>query len=135
MANPDLRSLAQFVSVFDDPHFSPGHMTVGRTQPDGSMSLPYATRSDDVAAFVACAYDNGWVLPDFDWPTWSATDEARALREDRDVLARASADQLAQLLTVAIREDRFSEGSLLLDFERGLIQAIVRRAAQLLHGG
>ena len=84
---------------------------------------------------MQAAYDGEWVLRDFSWPEWKDTEEAIALYRDPDVLAQATRRQLAQLLTVFIRQDRFVEGGLLGDFRSGHILAIVRRAAKLLEAG
>jgi hypothetical protein len=54
------------------------------------------------------------------------------LRDDPAVLASATEHELAQLLTVVIRQDRFCEGSLASALENGLILGILQRADQLL---
>jgi hypothetical protein len=41
-------------------------------------------------------------------------------------------DQLAKVLTVLIRQDRFDEGALQSAFDMGLLTAIIRRAEALL---
>ena len=84
-----------------------------------------------VEEFFHMAYREGWVLPGFDWPNWAQTPEAIRLRDDPAALAVATAEQLAQLLTVCIRQDRFVDGALVGAFNDGLILAIVRRAAVL----
>ena len=71
----------------------------------------------------------------FAWPDWAGTPEAIALRTGTaTALARATPDQLAKLLTMLIREDRFNEGALAESFETGLVAAIVRRAGATLAG-
>ena len=72
----------------------------------------------------------GWVL-NFAWPAWKQTDEAISLRDDAAALAAATPEQLARLLTVLIRQDRFVEGALGSAYESGLLTSIVRRAAEL----
>ncbi len=67
-----------------------------------------------------------------DWAAWARTARARALRDDPAVLASATEHELAQLLTVVIRQDRFCEGSLASALENGLILGILQRADQLL---
>ena len=57
--------------------------------------------------------------------------EAIALHGDRAVLAEATPEQLAMLLTALIREDRFNEGALGDSFESGIMTAIARRAKEL----
>jgi hypothetical protein len=132
MADPDLRALARFLPEFERADFSAGSWTDMRKQEDGVYTMPYATLSPVASDFVQAAYDAGWVLQDFDWPEWKDTEEAKALYRDPDLLAQATPHQLAQLLTVFIRQDRFVEGGLLGDFKSGHILAMVRRAAKLL---
>jgi len=132
MADPDLRVLARFLPEFERAGFSPGDWTDMQKGEDGVHTMPYATLSPAASDFVQAAYDGGWVLQDFNWPEWKDTNEAIGLYRDPDLLAEATPRQLAQLLTVFIRQDRFVEGGLLSDFESGHILGIVRRAAKLL---
>ena len=60
---------------------------------------------------MKAAYDLGWVKQ-FDWSAWMGTPEAKRLTECRDLVASATHDQLANLLTVYIRDERFNEGTL-----------------------
>ncbi len=89
----------------------------------------YRDQADDVD-FVTMCYDLGWVKP-FDWPEWKETEEAAQLRDDPEVLAKATSEQLRKLLTVMIRQDRFVEGSLAAHFNSGFIDQIIDRAAVL----
>lgn len=93
--------------------------------------MPWFEMSQRADAFVRTAAGNGWVEP-FDWMAWVRTNEAKALRDDRAVLAKASPDQLQRLLTAIIRAERFSDGSLEWAFETGLMAAIARRAQSLI---
>jgi hypothetical protein len=88
-------------------------------------------RSEFADRFVRQCCDDGWVLPDFDWPAWANSPEAQALRDPAVILAEADAGQLAKLLTVAIRQDRFIEGGLEGWHRRGLLAAICNRASGL----
>lgn len=135
MPDPDLRILARFLPEFERPDFSPGDWSPMQQAEDGVYTMPYVTFSPVVAEFVEAAYDGGWVLRDFDWPEWKETEEAIMLYRDPDTLGRAAPRQLAQLLTVFIRQDRFVEGALLDNVNNGQILAILRRAAGLLGSG
>ena len=73
-----------------------------------------------------------WVVAGFDWRTWLARDEGRALRDDPDAVATATSDQLARLVTAIVRSDRFVEGSIAGAFESGLLARVSRRAQALL---
>lgn len=135
MVDLDLRLLARFATVFDRDDFSPGYWVEMLESQDNGYTMPYNTVSPAVSEFVQAAYDGGWILRDFRWSEWLETEEAIALYRDRDLLAKATPYQIAQLLTVSIRQDRFIEGGLLGDFQSGHILAIVRRAAKLLEEG
>lgn len=54
---------------------------------------------------------DGWVRPDFDWPAWAQTPEAERLPNGRGALEQATVLEVARLLTVVIRSDRFVEGA------------------------
>jgi hypothetical protein len=94
--------------------------------------MPYVVLGEVAEAFVASAYDRGWVLPGFHWVSWCESDAAQALCRDPSALARAEPMQLLYLTTALIRQDRFSEGALLGAFKSGLILSIVRRAAAII---
>lgn len=132
MSDLDLHVLARFLPEFERSDFSPGVWTPMQKRDDGSCTSPYVDLSPVAADFVKAAYDSGCVLTGFDWGLWKETEEARALHANFNLLAQATPQQLAQLLTVFIRQERFLEGALLQSFEDGHMVAIVRRAAQLL---
>src|SRR5438552_1870522 len=91
------------------------------------------TSAPEADAFVQAAYDFGWVEREkFDWPKWKDTGEAKQLRDDSVALAKATPEQLAKLLTVCIRQDRFAEGTLQAAFETGLLTRILQRAKAIL---
>jgi hypothetical protein len=60
------------------------------------------------------------------------TDEARSIHVEPSRIAAASPLQLAQLVTMFVRGDRFNEGYLLEAFVKGHLTAIARRAQALL---
>lgn len=127
-----LRELARFLPALENPDFKAGSMVVLRESKPGVFCLPYATYSDIATDFISAAYEHGWVLRDFNWPEWAQSTEAGSLRDDQTALARATPEQIARLLTVVIRQDRFVEGALLTAFKSGVILHIVRRAAAIL---
>jgi hypothetical protein len=127
-----LRGLAAFVPQFESPDFRFGRWEGGEPSESGIMTLPMYQRSEVSDQFVRAAYDLGWVpAPGCNWVQWKQTPEAIRLRDDPAALAAATPPQLARLLTVLIRQDRFCEGSLAGAFRYGLLTAICRRAAAL----
>ena len=130
-----LAGLAAFLPVFLAPGFEFGRWGGGEKTDSGAIQMPYYVLSDEAEAFVRVAYDLGWVLAGFDWPAWKETPEAISLLDDPESLRNASPEQLAQLLTVCIRQDRFVEGGLAAAFQSGLLTAIVARAKSVLGGG
>lgn len=125
-----LSALAAFLPRIDAPDFSPGEWRGGERDNDGTIQMPWFCASDVVNDFVKTAYDLGWVT-NFDWPDWIQTAEARHLRDDPAALETASPAQLAKLLTVIIRQDRFSEGAIAEAFDSGLLRSILVRAKVL----
>lgn len=128
---PNLRALAAFLPIVADPAFKPGEVVSPPRGDDGVMQMPFVSYGEAVHAFLEAAYAEGWVLSGFDWGSWKDTDEAARLRDDPAVLAQATPEELMRLLTVYIRQDRFSDGVLLDAFESGLIRRIMRRAADI----
>ncbi len=129
-----LRGLAAHLAHFEAPDFEFGRWEESRTRDDGVIVLPWYSLSAEALAFVRDASKFGWVLMGFDWPTWIQTPEARVFVDDRAAIGRATPDELAKLLTVLIRQDRFVEGELAAAFESGVVTAILRRANELAGG-
>lgn len=126
----DLQALADFLPAFRRPEFKVGEWIGGNeTEPD-VIEMPFVSYAPVVDAFCKAVYEHGWIKA-FDWGTWMQSDEARSLRDDAVVVRDATPEQLARLLTVCIRQDRFVEGALVGAFESGLILRIVERAAVL----
>jgi hypothetical protein len=123
-----LRAVAAFQAELEDPAFTSGRWHDSERQGD-AMTMPWFELSPRALAFVAAL--GGLLMPGFAWPEWAKTDEAQALARDRDVLARASADDLGRLATALIRQDRFIEGALSEAFDTGLMAALARRAGEL----
>lgn len=128
-----LEALAKFLPAMKVPDFCAGTITAGSAQ-NGERQMPHASYAPMTSRFHQAAYENGWVLRDFDWMEWVASEEAQALLASEEAIGRASASQLMKLLTVHVRSERFSEGALLRAFESGHILAIVRRAQGLASG-
>jgi hypothetical protein len=127
---PNLQALASFLPVFQAPGFMFGHWTRPDPKPNGAMVFPHYDLSPPVTAFIDACYRFNWVRTDFDWVEWSRSDEHTSLRTP-DGLEDATPDQLARVLTVCIRQDRFGEGSLASDYDTGLLLRILKRAHQL----
>ena len=126
-AEPRLDNLAAFLPVFADPDFVFATMEGGSK--DGTM--PWSRLSEHAERFVDTAYEDGWVSPEVDWPSWKETEEARRLRDDPTAIPEATVEQLQKILTTVIRQDRFVTGALAGAFESGLLTAVLRRLDQL----
>ena len=123
--------LARYLRPLEDSEFKAGNWEGSKETEPGVLTFPCVTYSDLVGEFVQSAYDDGWVMTDFDWPKWIASKEAKTLGKGGVSLKRATPQQLARMLTAIIRQDRFMEGALLGAFKSELILGIVRRAAAL----
>jgi Family of unknown function (DUF6508) len=128
-----LQSLAEFNERLCMPGVQFGDWESAEKDAAGVFEMPYVRYSGLATEFAKAAYENDWVQPQFDWMAWYASPEHQALVQEPDGLIMATSDQLAQLLTVCLRRERFFEGSLLQAFESGLIQRIVSRAIVILH--
>ena len=106
-------------------------MKGGEDVATGTFIMPWFSHSELTSRFLEVAYRDGWVRPDFDWPAWEMTPEARRLRDDRGALEQATVLELARLLTVVIRSEKFGEGALAEALESGLVTAVLRRVEQL----
>ncbi len=106
-----------------------GQWVPSRQSKPGIWSMPYVEYGPLERAFREAAA--GWLRPNFNWPTWAATEDALAMRKDPERLARATPDDLAHLITTLVRSDRFNEGLLLDALQEGLLARITRRAAAL----
>lgn len=115
-----MQALAAFLPKFEAPGFEFGDWESGWFSP-----------SREALDFISACYELGWMKPNFDWPTWMGTEEAARLRDDPAALEQATPEQLSRLLTVLIRQDRFSDGVLGISFESDLLVRIVRRIAEL----
>lgn len=120
MSERSLAGLAAFATDMRSPWVS-----FGEWDNAGFLRSEFADR------FVRHCYDDGWILPDFDWLAWAKSPEAQVLRDAAVIRAQADAGQLARLLTVAIRQDRFVEGGLEGWHRQGLLAAICERAKEL----
>ena len=122
-----LHALAVFVPRFEAPDFQFGVWT---SHEKDVRVAHYAVGATGLAFLETCS-SMGWVLKDFDWPAWLKSEGAIDLHDDADRLATATADQLARVLTVLIRSERFVDGALAVRAESGSILNILRRAASL----
>jgi hypothetical protein len=128
-----LEQLAAFCPIFRDSKtvFGNWHFGGGRGTQCEPLTMPWFELGEVGSRFVQMAYDSGWVIGGFDWPEWANGPEGQDLLGNRKAVSVADSEQLAKLLTVLIRQDRFDEGSLTRAFESGLLLAIAERAGML----
>ena len=127
-----LRQIGKFSQVFEQKGFRFGKMAF-KDADTGEFMMPYYSFSKKADRFITTCRECGWVLADFDWGTWKDTSEAMESRDNPHAMARATPDQIAKLLTVLIRLERFCSGSLANAFKSGLLLTILCRAAALAH--
>ena len=121
--------LASYSTVFDRDGYLGGAWLEGKKE-GNVVTPPYFLLDDDASAFIRACYHHGWVLADFDWSAYAGTAEARVLSTDRAALDRATEKQIAQLLTILIRQDHFVDGAFAAAVRNGFVRAIVRRLNQ-----
>jgi hypothetical protein len=115
-----LMALADFLRVFTREEFSFGEYIQPEPR-DGVMIMGYFRYAPEVRDFTAKMRKYGWGDRNFNWPDWKQTKEAAQLRDDSEILAQATDEQLSKLLTVVIRQDRFVEGGLASAYDSGLL--------------
>jgi hypothetical protein len=125
-----LERLGSFAAALESPDFVAGEYVTPEAAP-GTWTMSYVRYHSEVDRFHDLAYEDGWVRTDVNWGDWNETPEALSLRDEPAALASATADQLAKLITVLVRQERFVEGSLKGAFDSGLVLGIVRRAGVL----
>lgn len=124
-----LEALAKYVPIFTAPGFKFYEDMPARVE-GGLIQMGWTSYGPEAEAFIQDAYDYGWVQGT-SWSEWMQTEEAQSLSQDPERMAMATVEQLAKVLTVSLRRDRFMEGSLASDFESGLIIRAVKRAYKL----
>jgi hypothetical protein len=109
-----LKRLAAFAPIFRDPETVFGKMipSTGSGTKDDPFTFPWYKMSEVAHNFIDMAYKSGWVMEAFDWGKWGHSREGKRFYENRDAILAADHRQLAKLLTLLIRNDRFEEGSL-----------------------
>ncbi|QFP78406.1 hypothetical protein DAAJ005_14080 [Deinococcus sp. AJ005] len=126
--------MAAFLPIFTAPDFRFAHNDSPLRQTgEKSFEMVGYAYDPQVRAFLDVLGCYGWVYSDdiFGWPEWAQTDEARQLRDDPGTLAQATPIQLARLLTVFARQERFNDGAMLGFWESGVLLGTLRRAEQL----
>lgn len=117
-----VRSLVAYMDAFVGPPETLFRWRGGDRNADGVITMPWIEYSRPVMAFIKDAYQLGFVI-EFNWPDWQAT--AEALQLSPEAMSSASLSDLAKLLTVHLRKDRFVEGHLASAFRHGWIQDIL----------
>jgi len=126
-----VRALADFWPVFANFKFVYENQDEVKEK-RGVITMPSRSLSPEAKAFNKMIYQEGWILDGFDWPEWTQTDEFKDLFSKPDSLAKASAHQLAKLLTALTRKERFCEGIMASACAEGLLARITQRAGMLL---
>ena len=107
---PRLERLAELATRIGHAVHSGGFTQTGAAaEASPYRVIPHGTELDE---FVRVAYDDGWVMANFDWSTWKRTPEAAQLHDSSTAIDQATVVQLARIMTTLIRHDRFSEGTL-----------------------
>ena len=124
-----LEALAKHLAILTKPGFAFSEDIPAKQHGD-VIEMGWTSYGPEAQAFMKDAYDYGWVQST-NWTGWMQTEGAQRLSQDPARMAVATIEDLAKVLTVCLRRDRFMEGSLAADFESGLIIRIVKRAEEL----
>ena len=127
-----LQALADFWPVFANSKFVYETEDEHEKRADGVLVMPSSTLSSKAYAFHMMVYREGWILKEFDWLEWARTDEFNNLFSKKGAVAKASVQQLAQLLTTLVRKERFCSGTMACAYSDGLLTGITQRASMFL---
>lgn len=122
-----LEPMLEFLDAFPVGE-EPGEWRGGDRDAQGVMQMPWFERNETLDRFTSAVAQGQWMIV-ADWSPW--VEAASAAAEDPSRFETATPEELAQALTVYIRADRFSEGSLAGVAKSGALTAIVRRMAAL----
>ena len=97
-----LERLADYGLLLRAPDASFGEWvsTSGKGTAEEPFTLPWFKLSPLGSSFVHMLHEAGWIVDGFNWSAWMRGPEGRMLMSDPAAVSRASADQLAMLLTV-----------------------------------
>lgn len=95
----------------------------GGTGADGTIRLAHPRTASVLLALVSECYDQNVIYP-FDWPAFTA--KAGKMTEP-GAIESASIDELRQLLTTIVRQDRFGAGLLEELAENGVLLRVLER--------
>jgi hypothetical protein len=126
-----LQAIAAFVDVFEEPGFVFGEWEPHQVV-DGFVTPPVFYNSSEASRFIGVCSDLGWVSREGNWTLWLSTPEATRLFEESGAVEQATYEQLSQMLTAMIRQERFGEGSLDGYYQSGLLLRVLQRAKALL---
>ena len=130
MSKEQVQALVDFWPVFANPKFVYEVQDEAKDE-KGVITMPSSSLSPEAKDFNKMIYQEGWILDGLDWPEWTKTDEFKDLFSKPETLAKASAHQLAKLLTALTRKERFCEGTMASACSDGLLARITQRAGVL----
>ena len=122
-----LEPMLVFLDAFPTAE-EPGEWRGGDRDAQGVMQMPYFEPNETLNRFTRAVGSNGWLIV-ADWSPW--VEAASAGAKDPSRFVTATPEELAEALTVYIRADRFSEGTLASVAKSGVLAAIVRRMSVL----
>jgi len=104
-----------------------GEITGGGKDQNGVFLMPHIISSKLVDDFCDLCYEIGIII-NFNWMQWE--DGRDLIKNPKSDLSNLSTETLCKLITLIIREDRFSDGSLVSYFENGIILKILYQLRQ-----
>ena len=112
-----------FIDRFENSAGKFGILRGVEKQPDGTMTLPWFEYRPVVTEFIQGLYDKQLNVV-FDWGKWKRGEK---LFSNPGLVGRASAADCLKLITLCVRQDRFSDGFMAEALERGVITACLKR--------
>ncbi len=131
---PKTARLARIAERFEDANVTSSTEIPTWNPDDKVLVLHPVLYPPIVDELITTAYEDDWVRRDFDWTEWVGTPEAQHLLNDPEAVRRASKLQVAYLLTVILRQDRFADGTILEAIRSGYLQRLLQRIGALDYG-
>jgi hypothetical protein len=128
MTADDREGLAELLRRIGDHEGAFGEIVTHN--PDGTSCLPWSRNAPIIDETVRFLLDKHLQVPGFDWGGWEAGRLA-IQRCDQAALATCTDQECLQYLTLLVRAERFTEGTLARSFDNGLMQTLLRRLSQL----
>ena len=126
-----LATVAEFLPTFERKDLPVGEWPKPYMDGDTLVHVPIYGYSEEIVEFLSAAGLSMWVPSGFTWFTWQHSKTGQRLLMEPTALARATPLQVAKVLIVLLRSDRFSSGVIAEAVASGLLVRVLQRAREV----